>query len=114
MDKKMFEKNKEYLEDNDIQFNGRAWDEFPFSAELECWTDAGEDMIIDLEELSKNGLQKWIDGFDVNEEVMLWWTEMTQSEREQRGYPFDNIKDHYTDLENFLEWLQGVCDGMEF
>ena len=49
MTQEIFNKNKEYLESNDVRVIEQGlWDNKPFSAELECYTPAGEDMIIDL------------------------------------------------------------------
>ncbi len=94
------------LEDFDINYNG--------CGELECYTDAGEDMIITLDEVRQKNLQEYIDNFDINEEIMLWWGETTSREREKRGLPFDNIKDHYEDYEAYLGKLQKACDMMPF
>ena len=57
MNKSEFNANKKYLlEDCDnIFYNGDCgWEDKPFSAELESYTKAGSDMIIDLDELSKD------------------------------------------------------------
>lgn len=59
-----------YLENNDISLSSESvWDNLPHSVELGTYTDAGEDMIIDLEEPTKEKLQEYINGFDINEEV---------------------------------------------
>lgn len=104
------DENIAYLEDHDISFLGLAWDEKPYSGELECYTDAGEDMIVNLEVIDKEHLQEYIDGFDINETVSLWWPNGRKIEG--KGVPFDNITEHYKDYEDYLKWLQGVCDGM--
>lgn len=91
-----------YLEDHDIKNNG--------GGELECYTDAGGDMIISLDKVMKNDLQKYIDDFDINEEVLKWW----QGGVPGRGVPFDNVKEHYEDYEAYLEGLQKVCNKMPF
>ena len=93
-----------YLEENGITCS---------EEELECYTDAGEDMIISLDKIMKEDLQEYINAFDINEEVMLWWQNGVEAARE-KGVPFDNIKDHYKDYEDFLEWLQGICDKMPY
>lgn len=67
-------------------------------------------MIINLEELSKAGLQHYIDDFDIDEEIMLWWSNGLD-EAKKRGLPFGNIRDHYNDLENWLSDLQEICDN---
>lgn len=113
MNKKEFNKNVRYLEDNDIRFLGRAWDDEKFSAELETYTNAGEDMVFTLHELSKQSLQEYIDNFDINEEVMIWWRDGEDAAHEA-GVPFTNIRDHYCDYEDFLDTLQEVCDNMPY
>lgn len=91
-----------YLEDFDITDNG--------DGELECYTDAGEDMIITLDKVRKKNLQEYIDNFDINEEVLLWW----QDGRPGKGVPFANVKEHYEDYEAYLEKLQKACDMMPY
>ncbi len=91
-----------YLEDFDITDNG--------GGELECYTDAGEDMIITLDKVRKKNLQEYIDNFDINEEVLLWW----QDGRPGKGVPFANVKEHYEDYEAYLEKLQKACDKMPY
>jgi len=94
--------NESLFEDNDIICNG--------GGEYECYTDAGEDMIINLDVCDKEHLQEYIDGFDINEKVALWWPNGEKGD----GVPFDNMKEQYEDYEAYLERLQEVCDGMPF
>ena len=109
-----FKKNIDYLEENDISFLGDCgWDNQPYQAELETYTDAGEDMIISLEVLDKEHLQEYIDNFDINEQVMNWWRD-GEDEARERGVPHETIVDHIKDYEDYLEGLQCVCDGMPF
>lgn len=110
MNKSQYKANIAYLERHDIRYCGLAWEDKKFSAELETYTDAGEDMIIDLEVLDKKHLQEYIDNFDINENVMVWWREGERHAHE-KGVPFDNIKDHYEDYEAYLKTLQNVCDN---
>lgn len=106
-----FKKNIDYLEENDISFLGDCgWDNLPYQAELETYTDAGEDMTINIEVVDKEHLQDYIDGFDINEKVALWWPNGEKG----NGVPFDNMKEQYEDYESYLERLQEVCDGMPF
>lgn len=97
--------NSLYLEEHDIKTVS--------DDELETYTNAGEDMIIPLEEVTKKELQKYIDEFDINEEVLKWW-EGGKREAIEKGVPHDNIKEHYEDYESYLKWLQKVCDKMPF
>ena len=61
-----FNANKKYLlEDcNNIFWNGQAWDEEPFSVELESYTKAGGDIILTIEVCDKKHLQEYIDDFN--------------------------------------------------
>lgn len=113
MDKK-FKKNIEILEENDIRVCNTepVWDDKPNSVELETYTDAGEDMIINLDEPSKNALQSYIDGFDINDAVMLWWSNGADAAHD-KGVPFDNIEDHYEDYRSYIKELQRVCDLLD-
>lgn len=101
-----------YLSNNDInqQNDEPVWGNHPHSVELECYTDGGEDMIIYLEKPTKEKLQEYIDNFDINENVSMWW----EGGRPGRGVPFDNMKEHYEDYEAYLKRLQKVCDKMPY
>lgn len=107
--------NLEYLEQNDINLcsDDPVWECEPRSVELETYTDAGEDMIIDLEKPTKIELKKYIEGFDINEEVMMWW-ENGEHAANEKGVPFDNIREHYEDYESFLKTLQRICNNMPY
>jgi hypothetical protein len=94
--------NLNYLESNDIYSCG--------SDEFETYTDAGEDMIITLEEPTKECLQQYIDDFDINYNVSIWWPNGEPG----RGVPFDNMKEQYEDYESYLKRLQKVCNKMPF
>lgn len=98
--------NELYLEDFDITSNG--------DGELECYTDAGEDMIISLDKVRKKNLQEYIDNFDINENVLIWWRDLSDEQRKEKKVPFDNVKEHYEDYEAFLEKLQKACDKMPY
>ena len=114
MNKKEYKANIAYLEENGVSYCGLAWEDKKFSAELESYTDAGGDMIISLEELTKESLQRYLEDFDIDEEVMLWWSETTSKERSKRGLPFDNIRQHYEDLESWLDRLKEVCKNVPY
>jgi hypothetical protein len=55
-------------------------------------------------------LQEYIDDFNINYEVVSWW----QDGKKGNGVPFDNIKQHYDDVEDWLKWLQTICDKMPY
>lgn len=100
-----------YLENNDLQLqNSRPWDHKERSVEFECYTDAGEDMFIDLEEPTKEKLQEYINDFDIDYNVSIWWPDGKPG----KGVPFNNMKEQYEDYEDYLKWLQGICDKMPF
>lgn len=93
----------DYLTENDVwceREDDGCW-------EMSNYTSAGGDMYWTLDELSKDCLQEYIDGFDINDEVMLWWHPTHENKT-----PFSNIKQHYEDVEEWLENLQEICDGM--
>lgn len=104
--------NLSYLDENSIYKSNSepVWKEHPRSVLLECYTDGGGDMLINLEKPTKEKLQEWIDNFDIDEEVSLWWP----NGQKGRGVPFDNMKEHYEDYEEFLRRLQKICDGMPY
>ncbi len=91
-----------YLEDYDITSCG--------DNELECYTDAGEDMIISLDKVRKKNLQEYIDNFDINAQVLLWWPNGQRG----KGVPFNNVKEHYEDYEAYLCNLQRACNTMPY
>ena len=101
--------NIRILEENNIRVCGTAWNDKPDSVELETYTDAGEDMIIILEYPNKKELQSYIDNFDIDEEVLLWWGNGINAAH-KAGVPFDNIREHYDDYEAYLAELQKVCN----
>lgn len=94
----------DYLDDNSV------WCERNYDGEWELsnYTGAGGDMNWVLEDLSKECLQEYIDNFDINDEVLLWWTPGNPGD----STPFSNIKEHYEDLEAWLNNLQDICDSM--
>ena len=94
-----------YLEDNGITSCGEE--------EFETYTDAGEDMIITLEKIRKENLQEYVNNFDINEEVILWWCDGEKTAHE-KGVPHNNIRDHYNEYEAYLRKLQKVCNKMPF
>ena len=109
MNKKEYKKNVEYLQENGCNYLGFAWDDKETSAEIESFTNAGGDMIIVLEHLCKSHLQQYIDDFDINEEVVMWWRDGKRDD-----VPFSNIKEHYEDLEAWLIKLQAICYKMPY
>jgi hypothetical protein len=78
------------------------------------YTGAGGDMNWTLAELSKDCLQEFIDDFDINNEVLIWWQPGDPFNYVKPGSktPFSNVKQHYEDLEEWLDNLQEICNGM--
>ena len=112
--KRKFKKNLAILKKNDIHVCSTEplWEGKPDSVELHTYTDGGEDMVIDLDEPTRECLEKYCDDFDINETVMLWWQNGQRAARE-RGVPFDNIKDHYEDYEKYLAKLCRVAELLD-
>ena len=79
------------------------------TVDVESYTPAGGDMVISLDELSKEKLQEYIDNFDINEEVLMWW----QNEESRERQPFQNVRDMYNDYEKWLDNLQRIVDGID-
>ena len=105
MSEKEFNEAIEYLAVNSIALIGtRIWADKPLSVELETYTDAGEDMIINLEEPTKECLQKYIDDFDIDEEVRIWWP----NGRPGNGVPFNTQEEHRADYRDFLSLLKDI------
>lgn len=109
-----YQKNIEILKANHIYVcnSEPVWDNKPDSVELETYTDAGEDMIIYLEEPTKACLEEYINGFDIDEQVMLWWQRGAEAAH-AKGVPFHNIREHYQDYESYLYKLLQVAECME-
>ena len=110
MNKKQFKKNIAFLKENGISLSSTpVWEDKPFSVELETSSPAGEDMIIDLEKPTREELQRYIDGFDIDENVAIWWPNGRKIEN--KGLPFNSMSEQIDDYKEYLEWLQGICDS---
>ena len=85
--------------------------EEPNGIELESYTDAGGDMIttIDVTDDWKQDFRDYVENFDLDEEVTLWWPDGQPG----RGVPFDNIRDHYNDMEEWLDWMKDIARIMD-
>lgn len=100
----------DYLDKNAV------WCERDYDGEWELsnYTNAGGDMCWTLKDLSKECLQEYIDNFDINDEVLLWWQPSDPFSHHEPGSktPFSNVKEHYEDLEAWLNNLQDICNSM--
>lgn len=94
-------------EENDLYWDGPAWDDEPQSVELNCSTGAGEDMYINLHEISADALEEYVNDFDINEEVSIWW----ENGQPGRGVPFNDQGEHVEDYEDYLAWLRDIIDA---
>ena len=108
MTEQVYKKNLAYLEEQGLEHWGQASEREPWSVELNTHTKGGEDMWIALAEPTEECLQEYIDGFDINHEVMIWWMYGKEKAKE-KGVPFDNIKEHYEDYEDYLNRLREIC-----
>lgn len=107
MKKKELEANQEYLQENGIFIPDYAvWDEYPDSRELFLRTDSGGDFSICVEELTREEVLNMLNGFDVNEEVKIWWG--------GRGVPFDNIRDLYEDIYQWRKDFIQIAEGIPY
>lgn len=103
---KKMQKLLDLWEENDIFWNGPAWEDEPHSVELECCTGAGEDMGFNLHHISADDLEEYVNGFDINENVSLWWP----NGQKGSGVPFENQAEHVQDYEMYLAWLRDIID----
>lgn len=78
--------------------------------ELELYTDAGGDMTISLDHLMIDQLEEYINNFDINEEISLWW----HNGEPGNGVPFDNMKEHYEDLEAWVTQVKIIAIQMPY
>ncbi len=83
--------------------SGPVWSEKPHSVELEGYTDGGEDMIINLEDISNDELEKYADEFDIEYNVSLWWKDGKPGE----GVPFDSQAEQ---VEDYEQWVARIKD----
>lgn len=104
---KKMKKLLDLWEENELHWIGPAWDDEPHSVELNCSTAGGEDMYINLEKISVGDLEKYVNDFDINYEVSLWWPDGKPG----RGVPFDNQAEQVEDYEDYLAWLRDIIDA---
>lgn len=104
--KEMQELLNKFEEEGLTWTTGPVWEEKPYSVELNISTPAGEDMYIDLEEISIEALEEYVNGFDINEKVSLWW----ENGEPGPGVPFDNQAEQVADYEEYLAGLRDIID----
>ena len=84
--------------------SGPCWGNKPHSVELEGYSDAGENMIVNLEDISNDALQEYIDNFDIDYNVAMWWP----NGKPASGVPFDNQGEHVDDYEQWLAQMKDI------
>jgi hypothetical protein len=82
--------------------------------ELESYTDGGGDMIIsiDVTEDWQKEFREYVENYDIDNEVHIWWPDGQPG----KGVPFNNIRDLYNDIEEWVDWLKDIIrimDGKE-
>ena len=78
---KINKKLKTFLEESNVKVSIYEDD-----VELENYTDAGGDKIITLDNLEVKDLEEYLNTYDINEEVLLWWKDGADGKRT----PFEN------------------------
>ena len=79
--------------------------------ELESYTDGGGDMIItiDVSDDWKQAFKDYVEEFDIDNEVSIWWPDGQPG----KGMPFNNIRELYDDIDDWVKWLKDIIRIME-
>ena len=79
--------------------------------ELESYTDGGGDMIITIEVSDdwKQAFKDYVEEFDIDNEVSIWWPDGQPG----KGVPFNNIRELYDDIDDWVKWLKDIIRIME-
>ena len=79
--------------------------------ELESYTDGGGDMIItiDVSDDWKQAFKDYVEEFDIDNEVSIWWPDGQPG----TGVPFNNIRELYDDIDDWVKWLKDIIRIME-
>ena len=104
MTQKQINSNVVYLEDYYISVH-ETGNQF----ELNNHSRAGGDMVIILDTLDKKSLISHLENFNINEEVLLWWEDKRGSKT-----PFNNVKEHYEDLEEWRDEYLRIARDMPY
>lgn len=109
MNKKQFKANEKYLSDIGVVISDEpTWKNEPYSRDLFLSSNAGGDLCICVEELTRERVLERLSDFDVNEETILWWG--TDGSR----VPFETIKDLYEDIEQWRDDFIEIAENMPF
>ena len=108
MTKREFNKNAKYLENHNVQISDDAlWGDYSYSRELYHCSPSGGDMCLCVEELSKDSVLNALDNYDINEEVRLWSENLDKT-------PFNNIKELYEDIEEWVNEMKEIANNMPY
>ena len=108
MKKKEFNENVKFLENHDVKISeGVLWEDYPYSKELYHFSPAGGDLYLCVEELTKENVLNALNNYDINEEVMLWSNNLDRT-------PFNNIKELYEDIENWVKEMKEIANNMPY
>ncbi len=109
MNKKQFKANEKYLSDIGVFISDEpVWKNEPYSRELFFSSNAGGDLSICVEELTREKVLERLSDFDVNEETILWWG------IDGKRTPFESIKDLYDDIDNWRTEFIEIAENMPF
>lgn len=107
MTKKEFKANLAYLENSGVVISDEAvWDYAPNSRELYFSTASGGDFSICVEEVTRDEVLAYLDGYDINGECLLWW--------DSGRTPFNDIKALYEDIEQWVEDFKAIAYNMPY
>lgn len=103
----MNDKQRKILEDNFNVYDSEYAD--GLYLELEAWTNGGVDMLIyiDLQkETLIDGLEEYIENFDIDEEIDLY--------RQDKSYrEHFKITESVKDFEDWIEWIKDIIKQLK-
>jgi hypothetical protein len=110
MTKKQFEANMKYLTDCEVFVERINTKNSPYACTLENYSKGGGDMVITLDELSKESLLRTLGTVNINAVVISWWPNGYKLD----GVPFKSIKHHYNDVERWLKDFYKIAEKMPY
>ncbi len=107
MNKKEFNANIAYLEENNVGLNDEPlWEDKPYSRELYFETPSGGNFSISVEEVTREKVLDYLADYDVDEVCMQWW--------ESGRHPFGSIKALYEDIEEWVHNFNEIAYNMPY
>ena len=67
---------------------------------------------IEVNEDWKADFREYVEGFDINENVRMWWAEGETKARES-GLPFSSPAEHVEDYKAWVAWLENIVRVMD-